>query len=95
MISEYENELREIASAKAKLDAREKEIKNAIKKEHDSDNSCVYGGIQVQCVSGYFTTEFDIDAFKVANRSLFNLFQKPVYKQPTIKIVLVKRNEEK
>lgn len=94
MISEYENELREIASAKAKLDAREKEIKNAIKKEHTSDNSCVYGGISVQCVSGYFTTDFDLETFKSENEELFAKYQKPVYKQPTIKIVLVKRNEE-
>ena len=94
MISDYEKELRDIASAKAQLDAREKEIKNAIKKEHTGDNTCSYGGIQVQMISGYFTTEFDVETFKVANPFLFLQYQKPVYKQPSIKIVLLKKSEE-
>lgn len=95
MISEYENELREISQAKAKLDAREKEIKNQIKKEHASDFSQNYGGIQVQVVSGYFTTEFDLETFRSEHEDLFTQYQKECYKAPTLKIVLTKKAEAK
>lgn len=87
-IADYEKELREIASAKAQLDKREKEIKNDIKKEHTSDKTTTYGGIQVQVISGYFTTEFDLERFQSENEELYNKYQKECYKQPTIKIVL-------
>lgn len=95
MIAEFEKELREISQAKAKLDAREKEIKNEIKKEHTSAYSCVYGGIQVQVVSEYFTTEFDLDKFKSENEELYNQYQKECYKPQAVKIVLVKKVEDK
>lgn len=95
MIAEFENELREISQAKSKLEAREKEIKNQIKKEHTSENSQTYGGVQVQVCNGYFTTEFDLETFKNENEELFNKYQKECYKAPTIKIVLVKKVEEK
>lgn len=87
-IADYEKELREIASAKAQLDKREKEIKNDIKKEHTSDKTTTYGGIQVQVISGYFTTEFDLERFQSENEELYSKYQKECYKQPTIKIVL-------
>ena len=93
MISDYEKELREIASAKAKLELREKEIKNEIKKEHTSEKTATYGGIQVQVISGYFTTEFDLEKFENENYELFAKYQKEVYKAPTTKIVLIKKAE--
>ncbi len=95
MIAEFENELREISQAKAKLDAREKEIKNQIKKEHTSENTETYGGIQVQVSSGYFTTEFDLETFKSENEELYNKYQKESYKAPVVKIVLLKKVEDK
>ena len=95
MISDYEQELRDIASAKAKLEAREKEIKNEIKKEHTCDKTTNYGGIQVQVISGYFTTEFDLEKFQSENVELYNKYQKECYKQPTLKIVLLKKAEAK
>lgn len=95
MISDYEKELRDIASAKAKLDAREKEIKNEIKKEHTGDKTTNYGGIQVQVISGYYTTEFDLERFESENAELFAEYQKESYKAPTLKIVLVKKTEAK
>lgn len=94
MINDYENELREIASAKAKLDTREKEIKNLIKKEHTSEFSQTYGGIQVQIANGYFTTEFDEETFKQENEELFAKYQKECYKPAQVKIILLKRVEE-
>lgn len=94
MIAEFENELREISQAKAKLDAREKEIKNQIKKEHTSESTQTYGGIQVQVISGYFTTEFDLYKFKEENEELYAKYQKECYKAPSIKVVLVKKGSK-
>ena len=94
MIENYEKELREIASAKAKLEKREKEIKCEIKKEHDCEFSKTYGGLQVQVISGYFTTEFDLDLFKQENYELYSKYQKESYKAPQIKVVLLSKKGE-